>query len=110
MGVRPPSDDDLDDEPDTVAFGIAALDARIADADVEFPTDSAAIRASLGDTEIPYNAAGNTMTVAEALDRVPSREFETEQELLNVLHPVFEERREASSGGLLARLRAYIPI
>jgi len=93
-----------------VAFGIAALDARLTETDVEFPADSETIRAGLGDTEIPYDAAGNTMSVGEALDRVPSREFETEQELLNVLHPVFEERREATSGGLLARLRAYIPI
>jgi hypothetical protein len=110
MAVRPPSDDDLDDEPDTVAFGIAALDARLAEADVDFPADSETVREAVGGAEVPYNAAGNTMTVAEALDRVPPREFETEQELLNVLHPVFEERREASGGGLLARIRAFIPL
>jgi hypothetical protein len=110
MAVRPPSDDDLDDGPDTVAFGIAALDKRLSDADIQFPADAETVRGALGNAEVPYDAAGNTITVAEALDRVSPREFENEQELLNVLHPVFEERREAGGGGLLSRIRSYIPI
>ena len=37
MGVRPPTND-TDDEPDVIDFGIAALDARLEDRDVSFPT------------------------------------------------------------------------
>ncbi len=110
MAVRPPDDDDLDDGPDTVAFGIAALDARLADREVTFPTDVESLRRELGAAEVPYNAAGNTMSVADALDRVPKQRFESRQELLNVLHPVFEEKRASSSTGILARLRSLMPI
>lgn len=108
MAVRPPQDDQ-DEELDTVAFGIAALDSRLDKADITFPTDSETLRAVLGDAEIPYNASGHTITVASALDRISDEHFETEQELLNTLHPVFEEQREAGGNGLLARIRSLIP-
>ena len=108
MSVRPPTDD-IDDEPDTVAFGIAALDARLDGADLEFPADAETVRAAIGGESIPYNAAGATITVDEALDRAPADRFENEQELLNALHPVFERAREKGDGGLLGRLRSLVP-
>lgn len=109
MSVRPPADDSLDDEPDTVAFGIAALDARLDSAEIDFPADADAVRTAVGDEEIPYNASGNTMTVATALDRANTKRFETEQDLLNALHPVFEQAREGNRTGLLGRLRSFVP-
>ena len=108
MSVRPPTDD-LDDEPDTIAFGIAALDARLDEADVSFPTDAATLRTLLGDEAIPYNASGATITLSSALDDVPQERFEHEQELLNALHPVFEEARQKGQTGLLGRLRSFVP-
>jgi hypothetical protein len=109
MAVRPPQDD-MDDGPDTIAFGIAALDSYLDQTDVTFPTDEKTLRASLGDTEIPYNAAGNTMTFNTALDSVSKEQFEDERELLNSLHPVFEKRRETGGSGILARIRSFIPL
>lgn len=100
----------MDDGPDTVAFGIAALDSYLDETDIVFPTDEETLRASLGDTEIPYNATGNTMTFNTALDNVPEERFEDEHELLNSLHPVFEERRETGGNSILARIRSFIPL
>lgn len=108
MGVRPPTDD-VDEEPDVVEFGIAALDARLADADVEFPATAEELDSRFGHTEVPYDATGHTMTVSEALEAADRRRFESEQDLLNALHPVFERKREAASTSLLAQLRALVP-
>jgi hypothetical protein len=108
MGVRPPAGDD-DEEPDVVTFGIAAVDGRLAEADVEFPATTAELERQLGDAEIPYDASGRTIRISSALERTAVEEFETRQDLLNVLHPVFEERRESTSSGLLGQLRAMLP-
>ncbi|MFC7154825.1 hypothetical protein ACFQPA_05065 [Halomarina halobia] len=108
MGVRPPTDDNLD-EPDTLAFGIAALDERLERADLVFPADAADVRAAVGDEAIPYDASGGTMTVAEALDETSAAHFEHKGELLNALHPVFEERRQRAAPGFLGRLRSLVP-
>jgi hypothetical protein len=109
MATRPPQDD-IDDGPDTVAFGIAALDSSLDEEDITFPTDKETLRASLGDTEIPYDAAGHNMTFNEALDSVPKEQFEDERELLNALHPVFEERRETGGNSILSQIRSFIPL
>jgi hypothetical protein len=108
MGVRPPSND-VDDEPDVVEFGIAALDARIEEADVTFPMSAAELDDEYGHTEIPFDAAGNTMTVGEALREADREQFDSQQDLLNGLHPVFERKRQAASTSLVARLRALVP-
>jgi len=108
MGVRPPANDD-DEGPEVIEFGIAALDARLSDADVAYPTDSQSLRSELGHVEVPYDASGHAMTLDEALEEIGRREFEHEQELLNALHPVFESRREATGNSVLAQLRSLIP-
>jgi len=108
MGVRPPADDG-DDEPNAIEFGIAALDATLSDADIDYPTDSSTLRAKIGHRSVPFDATGNSITVAEALDEIPKQQFANEQELLNTLHPVFEGRREATKNSLLAQLRALVP-
>jgi hypothetical protein len=108
MGVRPPSND-IEDEPDVVEFGIAALDARLEELDVSFPVDTTQLREEYGDLTVPVDAAGTEMTLGAALDEADREEFPTEQDLLNALHPVFEEHREKSSRSLLARLRTLVP-
>ena len=108
MRARPPTDD-LDDEPDSIAFGIAALDARLDRSELTFPADSATVRESVGGVAVPYDASGGTMTVGEALDEVPDQEFSTEQALLNALHPVFERAREKNRAGFVGRLRSLVP-
>ena len=107
MGVRPPQDDTS--PPDTIEFGIAALDARLEEAGVEFPATQQEILAALDDTAIPYNAAGRTLELEAAFEEVPMRHFENETELLDQLHPVFERQRQTASGGLVGRLRALLP-
>ncbi len=98
----------MDDGPDTIAFGIAALDARLDESDVAFPADAATVRSAMGDEAVPYNASGATITVAEALERTAVEHFENEQEFLNALHPVFEEARAQGGGGFLDRLRSLV--
>jgi len=108
MGVRPPSND-IDDEPDIVEFGIAALDARLDDADVSFPVTAEKLADEYGDVTVPFDAAGHEVTLREALQEVDGREFESHPELLDALHPVFERKRQAASNSLLAQLRALVP-
>lgn len=107
MGVRPPADDA--DEPEVIEFGIAALDADLEEADVDFPTDTAGIREEIGDVSVPYDASGNTVRVGELLDEVGQQTFDHEQELLNALHPVFERKRESGGNSLLSQLRSLVP-
>lgn len=107
MGVRPPANDDS--EPDVIEFGIAALDARLSDAEIDYPTDAQTLVDEIGHLEIPYDAAGHTMRVETALAEANEREFEHEQSLLNALHPVFEAKRAATGNSLLAQLRSLVP-
>jgi hypothetical protein len=107
MGVRPPSDDAS--EPDVIEFGIAALEPTLADAGLEYPADVPTIRSEIGHVEVPYDAAGNTMRLETALDELDQRTFETQRNLLNALHPVFERKRQAAGRSLLAQLRGLVP-
>lgn len=108
MGMRPPPSDN-GEEPDTVTFGIAALDARLEEAEIRYPTDAQSVVRALGDPEVPYDANGSSVALSEALEETHVSRFETEQELLNALHPVFERYRERSAGGILAQLRSLLP-
>jgi len=107
MGVRPPADNS--DEPDVIEFGIAALDARLSDVDIEYPATTREVRDAAGHIAVPFDASGHSMTVAEALDETNTAEFDNEQELLNHLHPIFERKREATRNSILSQLRALVP-
>ena len=104
MAARPPQEDP--EEPDAITFGIAALDGRLDDTDLTFPADSDVVVETLDDPEIPYDPSGQSIALSEALDDTGMTEFATEDDLLDALHPVFEERRRSASTGLLGRLRA----
>jgi hypothetical protein len=107
MAVRPPQGGD--DEPDTIEFGIAALDARLEETSVSFPATSEEIVAALDNSAIPYDAAGNTVDLSTALEQVPADRFDSESELLDQVHPVFETYRERTANSLVARLRGLLP-
>lgn len=107
MGARPPQNDTS--EPEVIEFGIAALSARIDAADVEFPTTSRALVATVDDTAIPIDGSGNTMELQAALEELPRDEFTKESELLELLHPVFEEHRKKSGESFVGRLRTLLP-
>lgn len=108
MGVQPPADD-LDEGPDVVEFGIAALDAELPESGLTFPLHARDLRENYGDLSIPVDAGGTEMRLADALDRCEREEFQTRQDLLNALHPVFEAKREAVSNSLFAQLRSLVP-
>ncbi|MFB6297848.1 MAG: hypothetical protein ABEH56_04945 [Salinirussus sp.] len=108
MGVQPPSDD-IDDGPDVVEFGIAALDARTEEMEVSFPIEARRLADRYGDETIPVDAGGNEISLGEAIRDADRREFQSEQDFLNALHPVFEEKRNATSRSILAQLRALVP-
>ncbi|MFC6752098.1 hypothetical protein [Halorubrum tibetense] len=107
MAARPPGGGGSS-EPEAIEFGIAALDARIEDAEVSFPATTEEVVDALGDPAVPYDAKGRTIVLSEALDRVPQTQFENETELLDALYPVFDEARR-SSGGFLDDLRDALP-
>lgn len=110
MKAPPPQNNDIDDDLETVAFGIAALDSYLSDADVSFPIDKQTLREALGYVDVPYNATGNTIQLDTALNHTPSQRFENKQELLNELHPVFEKHRQEGGNPLLDRIRSVIPL
>jgi len=108
MAARPPSND-IDDEPEIVEFGIAALDARIEQREVAFPVTSPDLASTHGDLRVAVDPAGHELALDEALARCDREEFSSKQDLLNALHPVFEAERESGSG-ILGRLRALVPL
>lgn len=107
MAARPPTNDG--DTPDAIEFGIAAVDARISEADLAFPASDDEILDALGNESIPFNGHGNTVTLRTALAETGRTEFDSEADLLDALYPVFEQRRNATSVSLLAQLRAMLP-
>ncbi|WP_049921392.1 DUF5789 family protein [Halopiger djelfimassiliensis] len=108
MGVRPPSSGD-DDEPESIEFGIAAVDARLKDADLSFPATKDDVAAALGHEHIPYDVHGNDVALGEVLEAVDAEEFQSRQELLNELHEPFEEYRRHHSGGVFQQVRSMLP-
>jgi hypothetical protein len=107
MGVQPPSDDG--EEPAAIEFGIAALDAKLPEDAIEYPASARDVQERVGHIEVPYDPAGHAITVSDALETVPATEFESEQDLLNALHPVFERKREETTTTLLTQLRSLVP-
>ena len=108
MGVRPPQQSN-DDGPEIIAFGIAALDEHLERADIVFPTTSGELLDTLGDPNIPYDATGNEMRLSEALGELQRTDFETRQEFMNTIHPVFEARREQANNSIIGQLRSLLP-
>ena len=108
MGVRPPSDDGLDDGPDTVEFGIVALDAHLDRADLSFPASEEEVTEALGDPKIDCGPKGRDVQLSKVLDRVEPNEFESRQDLLDATHYEFERLRQ-QGGGPLAWLRSLFP-
>lgn len=106
MAVRPPQGDG---DPEMLEFGIAALNARIDRAEVEFPATRRELIDQLGDPEIPVDGGSRSVALSTALSEVGRERFETETELLDLLHPVFERIREEGSAGVVGRLRALLP-
>jgi len=107
MAARPPQQDTS--SPDSVEFGIAALAGHLDRAEVEFPATQEEVVRALGDPDVPYDAAGNTVALSEAMEALPKRAFDSKSELLDLLHPVFEEYRVSTGGSLLGRLRSILP-
>ncbi|MFD1646130.1 hypothetical protein [Haloarchaeobius litoreus] len=105
MGMRPPSNDT--DEPTSVEFGIAAVDARLDEFDIAYPVTKPDLERRIGHLDIAYDMKGHTLSMRDALDKVDRDEFADEQALLNALHPVFERRRE--KGSVLDRIRSSLP-
>jgi hypothetical protein len=106
MGVRPPQQDGS--SADHIEFGIAALEPHLDDR-IDYPaTDDEIVRA-IGDVKVPYDASGGTVALSEILDRAPARRYESRRDLLDTLHPVFEEYRAAASNSIVGRLRGLLP-
>jgi len=108
MGVRPPSEG-TDDEPDSIEFGIAAVDATLRDVDLSFPATRDDVAATLGHEHVPYDVNGNDVSIGEMLAEVDREEFRSRQELLNELHEPFEEYRRNNSGGVFQQVRSMLP-
>lgn len=107
MAARPPQQDSS--SPDSVEFGIAALVGHLDQAELEFPATRDEVVRALGNPEIPYDGSGSAVALSEAMESLPKQTFDSESELLDLLHPVFEEYRVSTSGSLIGRLRSILP-
>lgn len=107
MAARPPQNDTSD--PDAIEFGIAALSGDVDDADIDYPANAQTIAQALDHVDVPIDAAGNTVAIDDALEATGKDRFDSRRELLESLHPVFEEFRANASKSLLGRLRALVP-
>lgn len=105
MAVRPPGNGS---DPDHIEFGIAALAARLEETDIEYPATADEICAAIDNTAVPYDGSGNTVELQEALSEVQIDRFDSEAQLLEEMHPVFEHRRR-KSGGIIERVRGLLP-
>ncbi|WP_254862196.1 hypothetical protein [Halovivax gelatinilyticus] len=108
MGVRPPTNND-DSEPETIEFGIAAVDARLKETDLTFPADVARVEQRLGPRPIPFDASGNSVSVDDALAETGLDRFDSRQHLMNELHDVFEEYRATHTASVFGRVRSMLP-
>lgn len=108
MAARPPGGNE-DSEPDVVEFGIAAVAARLESTEITYPIGRAELERRLGDVSIPYDAAGNEVTLSTALSELDRDRFENETELLDALHPVFERYRVERGSSVLGRVRSLLP-
>ena len=108
MGVRPPTGGSRGR--DAVEFGIAALSPMIDEAGLDFPADPDEVLRSLDDPEIPIDASGRSVALSVALEEAGNDRFQSERELMNSLHPVFESHRELVSTGWLSSIRSQLPL
>ncbi|MFB6138487.1 MAG: hypothetical protein ABEJ42_09175 [Halobacteriaceae archaeon] len=109
MGMRPPPANEGTNRPEAVDFGIAALDAELDDADLSFPTTGDEVVAALDDPDVPYDIQGSTVPLSTALEQCRRETFESKRDLLDALHPVFEEFRTSRRAGVLGWLRSRLP-
>ncbi|WP_152040984.1 DUF5789 family protein [Salinigranum salinum] len=106
MGVRPPQQDESDT--DHIEFGIAALEPHLDDR-IDYPATAEEVIRAVGDVEVSYDASGGTVALSEILEAAPATRFESKRDLLDELHPVFEEYRASASNSLVGRLRGLLP-
>jgi hypothetical protein len=108
MAARPPGGGD-EEPPETLAFGISALDARLSESELTFPATAGEVVAALDEPDIPYDTAGNTLSLSAALAELDREEFETETELKEQLHPIFERKRREAGGSIVGHVRRLLP-
>lgn len=100
---------DKNNEREVIEFGIASFADELDSSTLSFPIGMDSLIEELGDPAIPIDAAGHTIPLSSALEETPSHEFESEQEVLNELHPVLESHRRHISDGVLGSIRAFLP-
>lgn len=106
MARAPPPDDS---DPAVIEFGIPVLDDRLEEASVTFPATRDELEADVGTMEVPFDAGGHTVRLGDAIDELDADRFESKNELLEALHPVFEAYRQRRAGGLMGQIRSILP-
>jgi len=108
MAARPPANEE-DDEAGIVEFGIPAVEGALDAADLTYPVDADDVVAATGDPSVPIDTAGRTLALSTALERCDGRRFDARRDLLNALHPVFEDARRSRTSGVVGLVRSLIP-
>lgn len=107
MAARPPQDSP--DDSGTIEFGIAALAAHLDEADIDYPADQHELTRALDDPDIPIDGHGHSVSLSDILAEANVNQFDSQKDVLNTLHPVFEAHRDNVGAGVLASIRSLIP-
>lgn len=95
--AAPPPQSDTDTA--AITFGIAAMDEVLEKSEIDFPVATPDLIGTVGDRAIPYDPRGNTVELRVAIEETGQDQFESRRDLLNALHPVFEEKRRGGGIG-----------
>lgn len=105
MGARPPQSNS--EKTDSIEFGIAELAAELDRAEISFPATADEIVRATENPRIDYDATGHAVALADVFEGTETERnrFESQRQVLNELHPVFEEYRTTRSPSLVERVR-----
>lgn len=105
MAARPPQSNDEPREP--AAFGIAAVDDHLSDANVSYPATPDEVATALDDPEVQCGPDGHDVELSTVLDRTGREEFDSRRDMLDELHDAFEAERH-EGGGFIGWLRSLV--
>ena len=88
-----------------MTFGPDAVRYLIEESDLSYPVSVRRLEREYALENVELDAAGNSVMLAEILGEVEDDAFESEQDLVETLEPLFEEQSRKRNDGLVASLK-----
>lgn len=107
MAARPPQPSNGGREPK--AFGIAAVDDHLSDAELSYPATRSEVVDALDDPTIRAGPEAHEVSLSQVIQRTDRSQFESRTQLLDELHEAFERERR-KGGGVVGWLRSLLGV